>query len=58
MKIVMAVQREIESLKATLSADKGHTQLQKLQQLNSQLRLDCDKAKKVCCCCCCYLHPT
>lgn len=42
-------QKENESLKAALSADKDVIQLQKLQHLNSQLRDDCDKAKKVWC---------
>ena len=40
-------QKENESLVMKLSSDKDFIQLQKLQQQNSQLRVDCDKAKKV-----------
>jgi len=40
-------QKENESLTAKLSSDKDYIQLQTLQQQNTQLRDDCDKAKKV-----------
>jgi len=44
---VWCCQEENESLKVKLSADKDYVQQQKLQQQNSQLRADFDKAKKV-----------
>jgi len=44
---LVTTQKENEGLKSALSADRDVMQLQKLQHLNSQLRDDCNKAKKV-----------
>ena len=43
-------QKENNGLKSQLAADKDYIQLQRLQQVNAQLRVDCDKAKKVSSC--------
>jgi len=49
------LQKEIDALSAKLSADKDYAELQKLQHQNTQLRINCDKAKKVQWFVCCQL---